>query len=275
MQLLNSTVRGNPATAAMPILAPSFTQPASFATQGNLSSLVNYGNTHDYFGSRNPETTPYGGSFYNCGGYGGMQFNICLAQMVGVNEPVVSTETGYESGVGLSDAIIGRYDLRILFESLRLGIVRTYLYELIDDPSGHWGLLTGSFTPRPAYTAIQNVLSLLRDANFVQPGKLDYTLGGNIQNVHHLLLQKSNGTFYLAIWLAVQSADPQNPSTAYNVVPQNVTLSVNTPIAGSTSYVLDDSGDMTSSSAELTNGSLPIVVTDRVTLIALSPGLSH
>ena len=39
-----------------------------------------------------------------------------------------------QSGVGLSDAIIGRYELRILFESLSLGIVRTFLYELIDDP---------------------------------------------------------------------------------------------------------------------------------------------
>ena len=178
-----------------------------------------------------------------------IQFDMCLAQMVGVNEPVVSTETGYESGVGLSDAIIGRYELRTLFESLRLGIVRTFLYELIDDPSsGNYGLLTGSFSPRPAYTAIQNVLSLLKDASFAQPGKLDYTLGGNTQNVHHLLLQKSDGTFYLAIWLAVQSADPQNPSTTYDVAPQDVTLSANTPIAGSTTYVLDDSGNMTSSS---------------------------
>ena len=126
----------------------------------------------------NPETAPYGGSFYNCGGYGSMQFDMCLAQMVGVNEPVVSTETGYASGMGLSDAIIGRYELRILFESLRLGIVRTFLYELIDDPSSlNYGLLTGSFSPRPAYTAIQNVLSLLKDASFAQPGKLDYTLG--------------------------------------------------------------------------------------------------
>ncbi len=50
MQLLNNTVRGNPATAAMPIHAPSFTQASSFATQGNLSSLINFGNTHDYFG---------------------------------------------------------------------------------------------------------------------------------------------------------------------------------------------------------------------------------
>ncbi len=44
-----------------------------------------------------------------------MQFDMCLAEMVGVNEPVVSTETGYASGVGLSDAIIGRYELRITF----------------------------------------------------------------------------------------------------------------------------------------------------------------
>jgi hypothetical protein len=166
-------------------------------------------------------------------------------------------------------------ELRLLFESLRLGIVRTFLYEFIDDPSGNWGLLTDGFSPRPAYTAIQNVLSLLKDASFAQPGKLDYTLGGDTQNVHHLLLQKSNGTFYLAIWLAMQSADPQNPSTAFNVAPQDVTLSTNTPIAGSTAYVLDDGGNMTSTPIELSNGSVPITVTDRITLVALSPGQSH
>jgi hypothetical protein len=275
MQFLNDTVRGNPATAAMPIIGPSFAQPSSFATQGNLSSLINFGNTHDYFQSRNPETAAYGGSFYNCGGYGTMQFNLCLAQMIGVNEPVVSTETGYESGTGLSDAIIGRYELRILFQGLSLGIPRTYLYELIDDPSGNWGLLTGSFSPRPAYTAIKNVLSLLKDVNFAQPGKLSYALDGQTQNVYHLLLQKSDGTFYLAIWLGVPGADPDNPSTIYDVAPQNVTLRASTPVAGATTYVLDDSGSMTSASAELTNGSLPVTVTDRITLIVLPPGRSH
>jgi hypothetical protein len=274
--LLKDTVRGNPATAAMPIIAPSFKQVSSYATQGNLSSLINYGTMHDYFQQRNPETAPYGSSFYNCGGYGSMQFNICLAQMVSVNEPVVSTETGYASGVGLSDAVIGRYELRTLFESLRLGVVRTFLYELIDDPTSlNYGLLTDSFLPRPAYTAIQNVLSLLKDASFAQAGKLDYTLGGNTQNVHHLLLEKSDSTFYLAIWLAVQSADPNDPSTTYDVAPQDVTLSANTPIGGATTYVLDDSGNMIPSSTQITNGSLSIAVTDRITLVALSPGESH
>ena len=54
-----------------------------------------------------------------------------------------------------------------------------------------------------------------------------------------------------------------------------MTLSANTPIGGATTYVLDDSGNMTSSSTELTNGSLSIAVTDRITLVALSPGQSH
>ena len=110
----------------------------------------------------------------------------------------------------MSDAIIGRYELRTLFNSLRVGISRTYLYEMIDDPSSlNYGLLTDSFTPRPDYTAIKNVMSLLKDVSFSQPGKLDYTIAGQTQNVYQLLLQKSNGTFYLAIWLGVQSADPQ------------------------------------------------------------------
>jgi hypothetical protein len=275
MQLLQNTVRANPATAAMPIIAPSFITASAYAAQGNLSSLVTYGNTHDYYATFNPETGPYGASFYNCGGYGSMQFDMCLAQMAAPNGPVVSTETGYQSGVGLSDAIIGRYELRTLFESLSLGMKRTYLFELIDDPSGNWGLLTGTFSPRPAYTAIANVLSLLKDASFPQPGKLSYTLAGQTQNLDHLLLQKSDGTFYLAIWLGVQSADPENPSTIYNVAPQVVTLSTSTPIGAATTYVLDDGGNVTSTSTELTNGSLSISVTDRVTLVALSPGQSH
>jgi Bacterial Ig-like domain (group 2) len=275
MQLLNKTVRGNPATATMPIIAPSFVQPSSFATQGSLGSLVNHGNTHDYFGNRNPETVPYGGPFYNCGAYGSMQFNVCLAQMVAANDSVVATETGYQSGQGLSDAIIGRYELRTLFESINLGISRTYLYELIDNSNCYWGLLAANFSPKPAYTAIHNVLSLLQDVNFGRPGKLNYALTGQTQNVDQVLLQKSNGVFYLAIWLGVQSADPDNPSTIYNVAPQRVILNTNTPIGAATTYVLDDGGDVTSTSTGLTNGSLSIWVTDRVTLVALSPGQSH
>ena len=194
MQLLHETVRGNPSTAAMPIIGPAFIQSSSYAAQGNLSSFVNFGNAHDYFGNRNPETAPYGERSTTVAAMARWSSICAWRKWLGINEPVVATETGYESGKGLSDAIIGRYELRTLFESLRLGIVRTFLYELIDETGSNWGLLTDSSSPRPAYTAIQDVLTLLKDANFAQPGKLDYTLSGQTQNVHHLLLQKSDGT---------------------------------------------------------------------------------
>jgi hypothetical protein len=73
----------------------------------------------------------------------------------------------------------------------------------------------------------------------------------------------------------VESADPNNPSTTYTVAPQDVTLNASTPIGGATTYVLDGSGNMTSSSTQVTNGSLSVAVTDRITLVALSPGESH
>jgi hypothetical protein len=73
----------------------------------------------------------------------------------------------------------------------------------------------------------------------------------------------------------VQDANPDNPSSTYNIAPQNVSLKVNTPIGGATVYALDDSGDITSISDQLTNGVLSISVTDRIMLISLSSGQSH
>ena len=192
-----------------------------------------------------------------------------------VGEPVIGTESGYESGAGLPDTIIGRYEIRTLFESLSLGVNRTYLYELIDDTSGNWGLLTDTFQPRPAYTALCNIMALLNDANFTNPGKLNYALGGATQDVHHLLLEKGNGHFFLAIWLGVESADPDKPTKTYTIAPQKVTLTLQTPIAQATAYVLNDSGNLTSTPMTVTNASTQMSVTDRVTVIELTPGSSH
>jgi hypothetical protein len=73
----------------------------------------------------------------------------------------------------------------------------------------------------------------------------------------------------------MQSADPNNPSTSYAIAPQDVTLKANTPIGGATTYILDDSGNMTSSSTQIANDSLSISVTDRITVVSLSLGQSH
>lgn len=88
------------------------------------------------------------------------------------------------------------------------GIRRTYLYELIDLPprrsagESSFGLLRSDFSPKPAYSALMNLLHLLADPGPSFAGEeLDFKLGGELSNVHHLLLEKRNGVFYLALWV--------------------------------------------------------------------------
>jgi hypothetical protein len=75
-------------------------------------------------------------------------------------------------------------------------------------------------------------------------GSLDYTLAlagpGNLSTVHHTLLQKSNGTFYLMLWQEVGGFN--RPSqTIINNPPLDVTLSLTTPIRRANVYLTNQS----------------------------------
>lgn len=270
MQILSQTVRGNPATKSRKIIAPDLVLAASAATQGDFGSAVDQANIHDYYQSRHPETPAYGGPHYGCGAYGTLVYDMCIARLNAIAKPVISTETGYASGV-LDDEIIGRYLPRTLFNHLNHGVMRTFFYELVDENNSRYGLMTNDLIPKPGYRAVQNVMAVLKDKVFSGPGRLDYTISGETQNVFHTLLEKSNGTFYLAVWLGVAGADPNSPTSKYTVLPQNVTISVNQPLQSATVYTLDDTGAMTSGNASVSNNSFGISVTDRITLIALPP----
>ena len=69
---------------------------------------------------------------------------------------------------------------------------------------------------------MKNIISILDEANTVfTPAKLDFSLSGNTQYVMYTLLQKSNGKFYLALWL-----EPPADTTDYGVS-QSVNLTFN------------------------------------------------
>jgi hypothetical protein len=114
----------------------------------------------------------------------------------------------------VSEVVNGKYIPRLLLEYFNRGASRSYLYELVDEgtPSSNrensFGLVRNNGTPKPAFTALKNLLALLADPGpgFV-PGRLSYTLSGDLTAVHTTLLQKRNGTFYLALWLEVPSTD--------------------------------------------------------------------
>jgi hypothetical protein len=93
------------------------------------------------------------------------------------------------------------------------GIQRTYLYQLLELGSNKFddnsfGLVHSDFTPKAGYKAIQSLLQLLSDPGpQFHLGDLAFSLSGDLANVHHVLLQKRDRTFYLALWIEVPSYD--------------------------------------------------------------------
>lgn len=270
-QMLHATVHSNPHTAKVPIYAPTLTDLGLLAKQSSLGPYTDYGNMHDYYYPRYPETPAYGGSFFGCGAYGTMAFNICVSHVLSPGTPVVSTETGFTSGTQ-SDEVLARYITRTLFLHVGMGVMRTYLYEFVDDSAQPgYGLMRSDFTPKPAYTAIQNLVKLFGDVSYATPGKFEYTLGGSTSNLRHVLFQKSDGTYMMALWLGVRSASEVAPYQNLNIPSQTVSISTATPIGPVTIYAVDDEGKIASSSGETSGSATPITVTDRVTIVSFAP----
>jgi hypothetical protein len=204
---LYRAVRGNPKTAKFPVIGPSLTQAASFQKPTGTQTFFDYANLHNYFGGWNPGTRGWGAS-----GYGSYEWNLNLARSAWPGKPIFTTETGYFNDVskvnGVPDAVAGTYMPRLLLEQWMHGIQRTYIYELVDLGGGRtggdasYGLLHSDFSPKPAFTAVRSLIGLLADPGpaFVA-GNLDFALSGDLRDVEHLLLEKRDGTFFLAIWV--------------------------------------------------------------------------
>jgi hypothetical protein len=192
----------------LPVIGPSLTQPSSFARLGNIAGYLTYGNVHNYNGNRNPETSGWGGGVDAQGkGYGSIAWNINRARQYAPNLPVIATEIGYQTGNKkgtIPETVEGTYIPRLFLASFKRGMVRTYYYELIDQPNGwsSYGLLHLDLSPKPAFVALQNLQSILHDTTAMFTLKpLNYNLTGNTSNLESLLVQKSGGEYLLFVWL--------------------------------------------------------------------------
>ncbi|QRK06224.1 hypothetical protein JQX13_39895 [Archangium violaceum] len=281
---LFETVKGNATIKHLRVIGPSILKEAAANSLGDLSAYMDQGNLHNYYGGRNPESAGWGNN-----GFGSVTWQFkYVASPVSGTKPVTSTETGWHNALNTTDEhkptpekIVGRYMPRLMLWHFLKGMGRTYPYELIDElPNAelnqhefNFGLLRNDGTPKPAFTALKNMLGLLKDpgASFT-PGSLDYTLtASNMGDVRNVLLQKRDGTFYLALWLGKPSWDP-NAKTEITVPGRAVTLTLPTTIKTATVYTLSDTGDMTSTKKTVA-GSLALTLTDRVMFLAIKPGI--
>ncbi len=218
-----------------PVLSPAMTQ------QGNvpqLASLVPYCtamNLHPYPGDRMPECPGWGTD-----GYGSMAWSLaCMMPSLAPKLPVYATELGYSTFAGdIPAGVVASYLPRLLLNRfLAGGLKRSFLYEFYDqsnnttDPQSNYGLVSNSaspagIAPKPAYTAIKNLISLMSDPGpAFTPGKLNFTLGGNTANVQQALFARRDGSFILALWQDVEIWNP-NSKAAEPATAQSVTVQV-------------------------------------------------
>jgi hypothetical protein len=173
------------------------------------------------------------------------------------------TESGWHGAINsgaqfVPEDIMVRYLPRAMAEfSTNPDIKRGYFYELIDvfdDPAktkmaAHFGLLDYNLNKKPSFYAVRNMMHILSDnLSTTTPASLDYTLSGNLTDVHSHLFYKQNGTFDLLIWLEKRLYNRFGPVLN---VPQAVTVQFGQPISLVRRYVPSDPN------SDLTAGNRP------------------
>lgn len=282
LPILANAVRTNPRDSAFPIIGPSFVHAESYSLFSGSSQYFDFSNLHNYFAGRNPGTSGWGAD-----GYGSLAWDIDLVKRPWPNLPIVTTETGYQTDTtnpqGIPESVAAKYLPRLLLEQYAHGIRRTYLYELVDvsipeqDVHNTFGLVRSDFSPKPAFLSIQHLISLLADPG--RPGApqdLSVSLSGELSNMHHLLFEKKDGTYLLAIWQEVPSYDV-NSKRMLPVSPQSVI--VNLPsLFNVEQNRLNEDGSLTVENIGTTNHAV-IAVDDRPTLLRLTtsaaPQVAH
>lgn len=282
---LYSALKADPQTSALEVLPPPMANVVKCRDIANVS--FNTASVHYYPGGQRPT-----------GGPGYLAFSTllsdasCLKNPKINNMPLIVSEAGYHTYInqpghpGISEAAYAKYAPRIFTEFFNRGIKRTYLYQLRDDPlpanppspmEYYFGLVDFNNIKKLPFFRIKNLISLLSDTTSwngsswsypsFTPGALDYTLTGETHNVQQLLLQKSNGEYYLLLWQDISvyntstHADITNPAAV-------VTLNLNTPIGLVETYLLDS----TAAKASYANSrSITLNVPDEVMIVRLVP----
>lgn len=130
----------------------------------------------------------------------------------------VITEVGYYTlpgkGTwgGVDDATQAKLSLNLILDSIGMGISRVYLYQLLDaypDPSNnemekHFGLFDIDYRPKPAASAIHNLLQTVAANDPATPGAKratpSLTVSAGDLNVKRLLLDGDQKVSTLILW---------------------------------------------------------------------------
>ena len=173
--------------------------------------------------------------------------------------PRVTSETGWDSATsGSTLDYQGKSITLVYLDGFKRGWAYTFIYEMVDaqGSTGNQGLYDASNVAKPAATFVHNMTTILQDTTNFAPGQLNYSIPSEPATVHDMLLQKSNGTFYLVIW------DEQTTTSTTD----NITVTLGTPHTV-TEY---DATVGTSPVATFTSAtSIPLTLSDHAVILAI------
>lgn len=257
---LYAALKADPILKELEVIAPSTARNDSNLKLAPLTSF-DYLVMHSYAGGELPSASLQGNVINNL---------LNATRILGPGQtmkPIVVTESGYHTALGANQVIAGvqpgisegaqaKYLPRHFAEYFNAGIRRTISYEFINEfpdeatnAEASFGIVRRDLTPKPAYHALKLLNIFLGEANWdaatrvwVKPAvhlkALDYEIKAP-ETVHHTLLQKSDGSFYLLLWNEVSSFDTRTKQ-GINNPPVDVTLSFKTPIGGAALWTLRD-----------------------------------
>jgi len=261
-----AAVKGDPFTASRTIYSPAMG--SSLNSQYLVPINFDIAAMHSYPSGLEPSNA--------------LDTNISRMATLRGSKPLASTETGYynlpAADVGsIPENVAGKYMLRLYGEYFNRGTTRVYPYELADqgpdttDKEQNFGLLHFDMSEKPAYVATKNLLNLLKEPNAgnYSPQSLDYTItsASSLASVHHTLLQKADGRFYLMLWQEATSYN-RTSETEINVAPISATLSFGNTFGLIRMYLPNDSA--AEQALYLSTNSINLNILDKMTVVELS-----
>ncbi|HVI09356.1 MAG TPA: hypothetical protein VND65_13795 [Candidatus Binatia bacterium] len=233
-----NTVKSSSEISDLPVLVMSEGNAQDYMQLAAITpppiGYANFGNMHAYQGGR-------------MGNYALRDWYIRYSRDLTGDAPLWTTEMGYHNNThylsdgeqqGVSERASAIYLPIAFLSGFDLGVARTFSYELMDevnDPEltsgsgeGHYGLLHYDGSPKPAYTALQSLIAVLRDSgpNF-EPGSLRVTFAGAPKSLQAVLLEKSDGAYYLALWNDVPVYRPATTQArGEDLYPPNVPVKI-------------------------------------------------
>lgn len=252
-------VNADPQLSHLPVVLGPMAHLDNLEKVGNLDGACDKGNDHSYPGAWGLPSRE--------SGWGTRRSTRTLNEVVSKVRKVCPgkklwiTETGYEEEIEskrnkyfVSRQAKAKYLPRIYANYFKQGqIEKTFVFELlktIGNTRTGFGILDPNLKPTPAYYAIRNAIALLEEARWNRSRQawkypkfktdfLNFTLKGNTKKIEHLLLQKSDGTFYLLLW---QEVYVYNNRTMKNIVNANIplTLQINNKAVDANTYLLYD-----------------------------------